>query len=389
MASQNMRKLSPAYNFVSYALSLLLLVAVANNARAAEFVASPKPRVVVIDPGHGGASRPGAVHGGILEKDINLAVSLEVYRLLGEKAPDVEVYLTRDKDIELHADKNTDNLSRPRLANSKGADLFISIHSNAVDDTSVAGAEVIVLSLDGSTQGYAQKRTKASPGEDYIHIDNIDRNSIAFIEALSLLMNNDPINRTFGDIVGNKFRSIGRKYRGIKVYKDKVWTVLYPLRGPGIIVEIGFMSNPAELKYINSVAGQKKIAGAICDAIIEYLSLLDEMTVGGTSTEEKVTDSNGATQTTEAAAEPKSEAQTINEGYTIQVMASLYRLTINESRFGKLHTSINEFEGGGTYKYKYCYGRYATLAEAKNAIAEAKSIFTDAYIVQFKDGKLK
>lgn len=372
-----------------YLILALLLVAVANNAIAREFVVWSNPRVVVIDPGHGGASRPGAVRGGIKEKDINLAVSLELRRLLGEKLPELEIYLTREKDVELHADKSADNLSRPKLANEKGADLFISIHANAHDDKSVSGAEVIVLSLDNSTQGYTQRRTVAGEGDDYIDIGNIDRNSLAFIEALSLLMNNDPINRTFGDIVGNKLRSIGRKYRGVKVYPGRVWTVLYPLRGPGIIVEIGFMSNSEELKYISSKAGQSKIAGAICDAIVEYLALLDEMTVSTPTSEAESPAQESNEAGSEAKAEPSEGDTPIEQGYTIQVMASATELEISESRFGKLHTKIAKFEGKGTYKYKYCYGRYATLNEAKCALEEVRAVAKDAYIVQFEDCKLK
>ncbi len=365
-----------------------MLAIMSTNAWAATNVASPKSRVVVLDAGHGGASRPGAVVNGIMEKDLNLAVTLEVKRLLQKKMPSLEVYLTRESDKQLHQSKESDNLTRPRLANSKEADLFVAIHANALDNKDVAGAEVIVLSLDGATQGHTQKRTTARDNEDYTHIDNIDKNSLAYIEAISMLMNNDPINRTFGEIVGAKFRGIGRKFRGVKIYPEKVWTVLYPLRGPGVIIEMGFMTNAAELKYMASSEGQRQMAEAIANAIVEYMKRLDQMTVSGsTPTQSTVLESAPVEKAPIKSTHTKSD--TISEGYTIQVMASATHLECSASRFGSLASKIEEFEGKGSYKYKYCYGRYSTLSEARTALSKVHESFKDAYIVQFVGNTLK
>ena len=361
-----------------------MLTIMSTNAWAATNVASPKSRVVVLDAGHGGASRPGAVVNGIMEKDLNLAVTLEVKRLLQKKMPALEVYLTRESDKQLHQSKESDNLTRPRLANSKEADLFVAIHANALDNKDVAGAEVIVLSLDGATQGHTQKRTTARDNEDYTHIDNIDKNSLAYIEAISMLMNNDPINRTFGQIVGAKFKGIGRKFRGVKIYPEKVWTVLYPLRGPGVIIEMGFMTNAAELKYMASSEGQRQMAEAIADAIVEYMKRLDQMTVSGSSTTEST-----VLESTPAEKSSPTKSEATSQGYTIQVMASATHLECSASRFGSLASKIEEFEGKGTYKYKYCYGRFATLAEARTALSKVQESFKDAYIVQFVGNTLK
>ena len=357
---------------------VLFLLLGSSNAMAAQFVASPTGRVVVIDAGHGGSSRPGAAYGGITEKDLNLAVTLKVKELLNKKMPDLEVYLTRTSDKELHENKASDNLMRPKFANAKSADLFVSIHANAAGDKNTSGAEVIVLSLDGKTQGHTQSRTTVSKdNDDYIHIDNIDKTSLAFIEALSLLMNNDPINRTFGEIVGTKFKSIGRRWRGIKVYPDRVWTVLYPLRAPGVIIEMGFMTNSEELKYMNSASGQLEIATAICDSIIEYFECLEQMTI-----------KEATTPTTESSATPE-ETAAISEGYTIQLMASAQQLEVNSKRFGELHSGVVELLGKGTYKYKYCYGAFSTLAEAKAELERVRKSYGDAYIVQYKGNELK
>jgi N-acetylmuramoyl-L-alanine amidase len=359
----------------------LFLLAWSNNAQATQFVASPKGRVVVIDAGHGGAARPGAVVNNIMEKDINLKVSLLVAEQLKKKMPELKVILTRSSDTALHASKYEDNLQRPKIANSNDADLFVSIHSNWFSDPNTTGAEIIVLSLNEKTQGHTKKRTTVSAdNEDYIHIDDIDKTSLAYIEALSMLMNNDPINRTFGEIVSSKFRSLGRRCRGIKEYPDKVWTVLYPLRMPGVIIEIGFMSNPAELNYISSASGQQAIASAISDAIVEYFTRLEQMTVH---------EDNTSTAATDNATEPSNETKAQDEGYTIQIMASSSQLAITSSRFGELCGNIHEFVGQGSYKYKYCYGKYSTLAEAKAQIERVRKVYGDAYIVQYRGDRLK
>ena len=363
---------------------VVTLLALSNNVFAVQYVASPKGRVVVLDAGHGGPSRPGAAYGGVNEKELNLKVTLKVKELLNKKMPGLTVHLTRSSDIELHPNKATDNLQRPKIANEKGADLFVSIHANAAGDCNTSGAEVIVLSLDGKTQGHTQSRTTVSKdNEDYIHIDNIDKSSLAYIEALSLLMNNDPINRTFGEIVGAKFKNIGRKWRGVKIYPDKVWTALYPLRAPGVIIEMGFMTNSSELQYMTSASGQTAIATAICDAIVEYFERLEQMTIKEQTTTTEVKQPSATT-------EIKSVAKTeVKEGYTIQLMASANQLTDKAKRFGELGSGVIELIGKGSYKYKYCYGEYATLSEAKANLERVRQTFGDAYIVQYKGNELK
>lgn len=369
-----------------YILALLLLVW-SNNAQAMQNVASPKGRVVVIDAGHGGPIRPGAVVDGVMEKELNLNVSLLVEKQLKKRMPNLEVYLTRSSDKHLHSDKVSDNLQRPKIANEKCADLFVAIHANAAGESSIVGAEVIVLSLDGATQGHTQRRTTVSAdNEDYTHIDNIDKTSIAYIEALSMLMNNDPINRTFGEIVGAKFKSIGRRFRGVKVYPEKVWTVLYPLRGPGVIIEMGFMTNPSELKYMASASGQEAMAKAISDAIIEYFELLEQMTVKEVGNEHAEVSS---TDTTNDECEPQDQGIAIDEGYTIQLMANSTQVAITEKRFGELSDNVIEFVGNGPYKYKYCYGRFATLGQAKSMIEQVRKVFAQAYIVQYRGNNIK
>ena len=102
-------------------------------------------KVIVIDAGHGGASFPGAVYGGVKEKDINLKVALKLGALIEKELPGVKVVYTRTTDKALGKTLNDDLTARANIANKAGGDFFISIHANAARSTSVRGAETIIM----------------------------------------------------------------------------------------------------------------------------------------------------------------------------------------------------------------------------------------------------
>ncbi|UKI40039.1 MAG: N-acetylmuramoyl-L-alanine amidase [Alistipes putredinis] len=107
--------------------------------------------VVVIDAGHGGADA-GAVRGRYLEKDINLGVALALGQMIEKECPDVKVVYTRKTDVAV------DLVERGRIANRAGADLFISIHSNATDaaETSASGAMTFIMGEDKGGRNMAE-----------------------------------------------------------------------------------------------------------------------------------------------------------------------------------------------------------------------------------------
>ena len=100
---------------------------------------------IVIDAGHGG-DKPGAVGAKSKEKDITLAVSLKLGKMVTEHLKDVEVYYTRviDKDVELY--------KRSQIANKIGADLFISIHCNSSSNKAPKGSETFALGVTKAAQ---------------------------------------------------------------------------------------------------------------------------------------------------------------------------------------------------------------------------------------------
>ena len=119
---------------------------------------------VVIDPGHGGRD-PGCVSAAVYEKRINLAVALLLGNLIEQNHKDVRVVYTRKTDVFIPLDE------RAHIANRNKADLFISIHTNSVKRTSVAGTETYTLGLAGSEENLEvamRENSVISMEEDYL-----------------------------------------------------------------------------------------------------------------------------------------------------------------------------------------------------------------------------
>lgn len=375
-----MRKLILLF-FVTQALLL------GHNAQAAQNVVSPEKRVVVLDAGHGGI-RSGAHYNKISEKDINLAVAKETKRQLAEKMPELEVYLTRESDTQLHDDKTTDNRNRAKFANSKGADLFVSIHADAASSSSAVGPTVYLLSFDDKL--LSQNRNMASrfvDDDDMLNIQDISRSSMGYIIALSNQMNNDPMNHVFANILNTEFKAHKRNAHTIKY---NIWTVLYWLEGPGALVELGYMTNPDELAYMNSTKGQAELSDALSDAIVQFIKNLNAM--------QQYTEMGDASEQTESAevqqSQPSSEespvatdtADASGAGYAIQLLSSKTELSIDDSQFKAYRGRVAKVMGEGTYKYKYCLCGYKSRSDAQADLEEVRKSFKDAYVIYYEAG---
>ena len=372
------------------ALLLLIILPLFANAKNATFVASPeRKRVVVLDPGHGG-SRPGKPAGKILEKDLNLDVAKEVRRQLAVKMPELVVHLTRYSDSMYHTNRNTDNRLRAERANALGADLTIGIHANAHDNTSVRGGEVWILSLNDQVLNYnKQKANKFASEGDYIDIESIDRSSMGFMLALARQLDNEPRNRNFAQVLCKNLKSKGLHDRG--VFDSVVWTLLYYLEGPGALVEMGYMSNPEELKYLSSDKGKREIAEAISDAVVYFIKSLDAAgayALNGSSQSEEQVPPISEEKPTNSVEELPSAEQEPTEGYTIQLLSSKCEVDVNDSQFKEYRGRVRLIMGSGTWCYKYCFGSYTSKEAAKGDLAKIRERFKDAYIVHFKNGKL-
>lgn len=375
-------------------------------------------RVIVIDPGHGGSAFPGAVYGGVKEKDINLAVALKLGALIEKELPSVKVVYTRTTDKALGKTLNEDLTARADIANKAGGDFFISIHANAARTTAVKGAETLIM-------GESEKETRYNESALYDNnkeelIDMSDENTAAMVRAYiqNLQFTYGEYSEMMARIMQSHYQKGGRTVRSVK---RQLLKVLYATDMPSVLTELGFMTNKSELAYMNSEKGQQAYARMLCDAVKEYVGHINRMAGVDTpivepkteaesqpekqSAAESKTEPKGTTKS-EPASEKKGDAvsqkQTIEkrttepseskaqsgEGYAIQLLASDKKIGGNDAQFKSYRGKVTCYEGGGVLKYKYCYGEYATRAEAQRNLAAVRRTFKDAFVVHYANGRI-
>lgn len=221
--------------------------------------------VIVLDPGHGGKD-PGSIGlNGIREKDINLAVSKELGKLISEKLKDTKVVYTRDDDsfVELY--------KRGKIANENEGNLFISIHCNSTPrkPTSASGFEVYLL-RPGRTQEAIDiaefENSVISLEDDPSRYEKLtDEN---FILVSMAHASNMRYSETFADMLNTEWiKTVGIPTRGIK---QAGFYVLVGASMPGVLVELGFISNKNDSIYLSSKEGQKEVAESIFNSVIKY-----------------------------------------------------------------------------------------------------------------------
>ena len=365
-------------------------------------------RVIVIDAGHGG-SFPGAIYSKVKEKDLNLKVALKLGALIEKELPAIKVVYTRKSDTALGKTLNDDLTARANIANKAGGDLFISIHANAAPKaTSVHGTETIIM-------GESEKETRYNESALYDNnkdelIDMSDENTAAMVRAYiqNLQFTYGEYSEMMARIMQTHYAKGGRNDRRVN---RQLLKVLYATDMPSVLTEIGFMSNARELAYMNSEKGQNELARMLCNAVKEYVSHINRLSnVAGDSqpvvsqtvevekqeavTKVEVEEPQNVKPVVEAQTkpEPKSEpataASAVAEGYAIQVMASDVKITPSAAKFKSYSGKIKCYVGSGVLKYKYCYGEYATRAEAQRNLATLRRTFSDAFVVHYSDGKI-
>ena len=227
-------------------------------------------KTIVIDAGHGGHD-PGCLGGNSQEKHLALAISLEFAKVIRAQYPELNVILTRDKDvfIPLH--------ERAAIANRNHADLFISIHCNYMPGSKAThGSETFVMGLHTADHNLevAKRENSAILLEDnYEKHYDYDPNSPEGHILLSMFQNaylEQSI--LFAERVENHFAGISRKSRGVK---QAGFVVLKETAMPSVLVETGFLSNRDEEAYLMQPEGQQQIAYAMLNAFREYKAIVE------------------------------------------------------------------------------------------------------------------
>lgn len=361
--------------------------------------------VVVIDAGHGGKD-PGTVGLKAKEKDINLAVALRTGKYIKDNLKDVKVIYSRDDDSFIGLAERAD------VANKNKADIFISIHSNAMNDKRFTGAETWVLgqSKDEANLQVAMKENSVITFEkDYqAKYEGYDPNSVESFIIFSLMQNTYLKQSTeFASMIQDQIRDrVGRKDRGVK---QAGFVVLWRTTMPSVLVELGFLSNAEEEKYLLSETGQDYLASAIYRAFRDYKHTIDNRsglnangTVHSEPAETVKEDSTGrpaAEVIKEETAPPpapgpvlvpplteiRPEVVTEDIIFMVQISAMPKNKPMSQSQLKGIEkiTRIEESE-----RIKYGAGSFSIYEDAVKYRRTLTLGFPDAFVIAVRNGKI-
>ena len=331
-----------------------------------------KKFIVVLDAGHGG-NDPGNIGNGYREKTIALKVVKEIRNEL-QKINDIKVILTRDKDVLINLWK------RGEIANKAKADLFVSIHCDS-HSSNAYGAGTFVLGLHANKRNFdVAKRENAviSLEDNYRErYKGFDPNSEESVLGLTLLQEEN-LDKSFllaADIQQNFSKALKRKNRGVK---QAGFVVLHQTYMPSVLIELGFLTNKNEGKFLNSKSGQQKMAKEIARSIKKYYNQLklntvvvnDQISIENSKVDAIIRD------------EDKLEEEVV---FKIQIASSKNKIQLKSYNFKGLK-NVQSVKVGSYYKYYF--GVTTIYNKVKNSLLKAKSKgYSDAYIAAFKKGK--
>jgi N-acetylmuramoyl-L-alanine amidase len=222
---------------------------------------TPRLPLIVIDPGHGGRD-PGAVgRRGVKEKDVALGIALQAKKIL-ESQKKAEVILTRDRDRFVPLER------RAWIANSKDADLFVSIHANAHPNRNVRGLETYYL--DNTTDRAAMRVAALENATPEKKGDDLSRILIDLRLNVNAVESND-LARTMQNAVIKKVRQKGYKDARDLGAKGSLFYVLIGAHMPSVLVEVAFLTNPTEEKRLATRDYQNALAEGVALGITNYL----------------------------------------------------------------------------------------------------------------------
>ena len=393
-----------------FIISLCVCFALSANGAGAENIARGV-RVIVIDAGHGGPKFPGAHYRGIYEKDLNLKVALKLGALIERELPEVKVVYTRKTDKQFSESLTKDLQARADIANKAEGDLFFSIHTNAAPTATARGVETLIMGESPKEQRYNENALYESNREDLI--DMSDERTAAIVRAY--IQN---LQFTYGEYSEAMARLLEKNYkqagRYVRKTKPQLLKVLYATNMPGVLTEIGFMSNQQELAYMKSDKGQNEIARSLYQAIRNYSAYVlgtrmaeEEQAAAakpaaeqpaeksaGKAAEKSVEKPAAKSAEKTAAAQP-AEGKTATAApvrtpekpavqplrYTIQVMASASPVPLASAQFRAYRGKVKEYAAEGRFPYKYGVGEYGTREAAQRKLAEVRKVFPGAFVV--------
>lgn len=352
---------------------------------------------VVIDAGHGGKD-PGCLGTYSKEKDVALDVALKTGKLISDNCPNVKVIYTRSTDVfvELY--------NRAKIANNNHADLFISFHCNANDNHSAHGVETFVMGLDKSEKNLAVARMENSAmlkeegyKEHYAGFNpDSPESAVMFSLYSSAYLNNSIL---LADKVQKNL--VGTTHLLDRGVKQAPYWVLWSVSMPSILIEMGFLSNPTEEKYLTDEQHKKDIANAIYRGFVSYYTqqtgnrvVIDdskESPKPNPNPQNSITNDNSTNNLSDNQLDKKESDEKVaiantpvnpdGVRFVVQFMATPENIPLTDKRFKSIPDVNRYFEGG---LWKYTAGNEKDLPSAKKIMQEIKAKYPDAFVIAFK-----
>ncbi|MGQ1909473.1 N-acetylmuramoyl-L-alanine amidase family protein [Marinifilum sp. RC60d5] len=372
------KTLKALINRTSIGLYLIFVLLICGNTSFAQNN-SYSLKTVVIDAGHGGKD-PGALGKSCREKDIVLNISLKLGGYIEKYFPDINVIYTRKTDVFIPLKR------RSEIANQNKADLFISIHANANNNSKIIGTETYTLGLHKTKENLEvamKENAVIEYEEDYsTKYEGFDpKNPASYIIFNMMQGVNRDKSISLAELTEHQFKTrVGRHSRGVR---EAGFWVLKQVSMPSILVEVGFVSNPTEEKYLKTKQGQDYLASAIFRAFRDYKNKVEQSSVLLSKKElinktEEVSDSipSNIIETTIA-------NSSILE-YCVQLKSSSKKIPLT-SRVFKNIPNVKERKVNNTYKYTVgSTSNYQKIVEVQKAIRKK---IKDCFVVAFYNGK--
>lgn len=345
-----------------------------------------KDFVVVIDAGHGGHD-PGAIGKISKEKNINLNVALKVGNLIKNNCDDVKVIYTRSKDVFIPLDR------RAEIANNAKADLFISIHTNALANNRTAkGASTWTLGLaksDANLEVAKRENSVILYESDYqTRYAGFNPNSAESYIIFEFMQDKYMEQSVhLASLMQKQFRHTCKRLdRGVH---QAGFLVLKASAMPSILIELGFISTPEEERYLNSETGATTMAKGIYHAFLNYkreheirLTGVSKTVIPTEQKEQDIEKENDRPVTVQKVAESATNDNEIT--FKIQILTSSKPLAKNDKR-------LKGLKGVDYYKekdiYKYTYGASGDYNKVLRTKRTTTAKFKDAFIIAFRDGE--
>ena len=382
---------------------------------------------LVIDAGHGGHDA-GACGKYGKEKNINLNVALAFGKLVENNCPDVKVVYTRKKDVFIPLQRRAD------IANSNKADLFISIHTNALPGGKIAyGSETYTLGIARAAANLevAKRENSVITYESdykttYEGFDPSKAESYVIFEFMQDRYMKQSVE--LARQIQKNYAAAGRQNKGVH---QAGFLVLRNTTMPAVLTELGFISTPQEENYLTSDRGVRELSRSIYNGFIAYRKQHDKATApvaplpaepkddapapaketpkpteppvqpvpaqpdnkpaetpDATAPPEK---SKGVLHTPDTSKEQSSEVSAPSEPvaenrpvFKVQILVSSTKLPTSSPRFKK-QSPIDCYRDGNLYKYT-C-GSSASYAEMRSKQKELATLFPGCFIVAFLGGE--